>query len=168
MTSFAFATSVLSAAVLLLARPVDASSTEYKCSGGEYCKLSSNENICTPIGQGLPSGNNFMPSLMGSGASTPMPYDCIGISTDDLAESGGFGGCVVTCPDSCTVTPNVASPCTGSTPPDEHGNDDGHGHDDEHDDEHDDMDDPTSDAQGTKSVALASTMIGAVVANIML
>ena len=154
MTSFAFATSILSAAVLLLARPVVASSTEYKCSGGEFCQLSSNGSMCTPIGQGLSSGNVFMPTLMGSGTSSPMPYDCIGISSNDLAESGGMGGCVVTCPGSCTVTPNVASPCTrGSSPPDEN----------------DDMDmDPTSEAKGTKSIALASMMIGAVVAKTLL
>ncbi len=146
MTSFAFATSILSAAVLLLARPVDASSTEYKCSGGEYCKISSNGNICTPIGQGLPAGNVFMPTLMGSGASAPMPYDCIGISSDVLAESGGMGGCVVTCPDSCIVTPNVASPCAGSTPPGPTPTP------------------PTSGAKGSASIALASMMIGSVVA----
>ena len=150
MTSFAFATSILSAAVLLLARPIDASSTEYKCSGGGYCTLSSNGNSCTPMGQGLPSGNNFMPSLMGSGSSLPMPYDCIGISSNDLAESGGFGGCVVTCPGGCTVTPNVASPCAGTTS------------------EFGDMVDPTSGAQGTTPIALASMTIGAVAAYIML
>ena len=165
MTSFAFATSFLSATVLLLARSVDASSTstEYKCSGGEFCQLSSHlhtgwtgpsqRSMCTPIGQGLPSGNVFMPTLMGSGTSSPMPYDCIGILSNDLAESGGMGSCVVTCPGSCTVTPNVASPCTGSTPPDENN----------------DMDmDSTSGAKGTNPIALASVMIGAVAANTLL
>lgn len=78
-----------------------------------------------------------------------MPYDCIGI------EGGVWSsGCVVTCPGGCTVTPNVASPC-GFWEPD--------------DDDDDDMDmDPTSGSKGTKSIALASMMIGAVVANTLL
>ena len=54
-----------------------------------------------------------MPTLMGSGASSEMPYACVGISTTDLTDGGG--GCVVTCPDSCTVTPGVTSPCSGSS-----------------------------------------------------
>ena len=154
MTSFAFATSILSAAVLLLARPVDASSTEYKCSGGEYCTISSNGDICAPIGQGLPIGTLFIPTFgiwgeFDIGESAPMPYDCIGIE--------GGEGCVVTCPGDCTVTPNVASPCgvVVDMDPD--------------DDENNDMDmDPTSGTKGTKSIALASMMIGAVVANTLL
>ena len=52
-----------------------------------------------------------MPTLMGSGASSEMPYACVGISTTDLTDGGG--GCVVTCPDSCTVTSGVTSPCSG-------------------------------------------------------
>ena len=97
--------------LLLLPSSVVSSSTEYKCPSGEYCTISSNESMCTPIGQGLPAGNVFMPTLMGSGASAPMPYACVGISTTDLSDGGG--GCVVTCPDSCTVTPGVSSPCLG-------------------------------------------------------
>lgn len=154
MTSFAFATSILSAAVLLLARPVDASSTEYKCSGGEYCEISSNGDMCAPIGQGLPIGIVFIPTFgiwgeFDIGESAPMPYDCIGIE--------GGEGCVVTCPGDCTVTPNVASPCgvVVDMDPD--------------DDENNDMDmDPTSGTMGTKSIALASMMIGAVVAKMLL
>ena len=148
MTSFALATSVLSAAILLLASPVASSSTEYKCSGAEYCKISSKGGICTPIGEGLPVGNTFMPTLISSGASsasTPMPYACIGISSTDLADGGGSGNCVVECPGSCTVTPNVVSPCAGENP----------------------NPNPTSGAKGITSVALAS-MTGAVVAAILL
>ena len=148
MTSFALATSVLSAAILLLASPVASSSTEYKCSGAEYCKISSKDSICTPYGQGLPVGSTFLPVLIGSGASSPMPYACIGISSTDLADGGGSGNCVVECPGSCTVTPNVVSPCAGenSNPTDPN---------------------PTSGAKGITSVALAS-MTGAVVAAILL
>ena len=149
MTSFALATSVLSAAILLLASPVASSSTEYKCSGAEYCKISSKGGICTPIGEGLPVGNTFMPTLISSGASsasTPMPYACIGISSTDLADGGGSGNCVVECPGSCTVTPNVTSPCAGTLNPNPN---------------------PASGAKGITSVALAS-MTGAVVAAILL
>ena len=158
MTSFAFATSVLSAAVLLLARPVDAQisrvSNEYKCSGGEYCTIFNVAGkMCSTIGQGLPPGNSFMPSLMGgSGASAPMPFACIGIPYEDLAESGGLMGCVVTCPDSCTITPDVSFPCAGSppapTPPAPFPS--------------------TSGAQETTPIVLASMMTGAVAAYIML
>ena len=152
MTSFALATSVLSAAILLLASPVASSSTEYKCSGAEYCKISSKGGICTPIGEGLPVGNTFMPTLISSGASsasTPMPYACIGISSTDLADGGGSGNCVVECPGSCTVTPNVVSPCAGAGDPNPTDPN------------------PTSGAKGITSVALAS-MTGAVVAAILL
>ena len=149
MTSFALATSVLSAAILLLASPVASSSTEYKCSGAEYCKISSTGGICSPIGQGLPVGNTFIPIIMGSGSSYPMSYACIGISSTDLADGGGSGNCVVECPGSCTVTPNVVSPCAGAGDPNPTDPN------------------PTSGAKGITSVALAS-MTGAVVAAILL
>eukprot|EP00563_Minutocellus_polymorphus_P021279 CAMPEP_0197733716 /NCGR_PEP_ID=MMETSP1434-20131217/44051_1 /TAXON_ID=265543 /ORGANISM="Minutocellus polymorphus, Strain CCMP3303" /LENGTH=158 /DNA_ID=CAMNT_0043321107 /DNA_START=98 /DNA_END=574 /DNA_ORIENTATION=- len=157
MTSFAFATAILSVTVLLLARPV-ASSTEYKCSGGEHCKLSSTDDMsmCTPIGEGLPDGNTFMPTLMGSGASTPMPYACIGLSDTDLVEGGG--GCVVTCPDSCTVTSNVVSPCSG-----------GDGHADHGDEDHDEFFDDEATTSGAKDVApIALASMTGVVAVAML
>lgn len=113
MPSSTFAYVCATFLLLLLPTSVISSSTEYKCPSGEYCTISSSESICTPIGQGLPVGNTFMPTLMGSGASAPMPYACVGISTTDLSDGGG--DCVVTCPDSCTVTPGVSSPCSGFT-----------------------------------------------------
>lgn len=113
MPSSTFAHMCATFLFLLLPASVISSSTEYKCPGEEYCTVSSNDGICTPIGQGLPAGNTFMPTLMGSGASDPMPYACIGISSTDLVDGGG--GCVVTCPNSCTVTPGVSSPCSGSS-----------------------------------------------------
>ena len=101
--------------LLLLPTSVMSSSTEYKCPSGEHCTISNNNgSMCTPIAEGLPAGNIFMPTLMGSGSSSEsMPYACIGISTTDLSDGGG--GCVVTCPGSCTVTPGVSSPCSGSS-----------------------------------------------------
>ena len=86
--------------------------TEYVCNNGEYCTLSSNGGICSPIGQGLPSGNIFSPTVMGEGASTTVPYNCIGINDSDLVSGGG--SCQMSCPDSCKVTPDVTNPC-GST-----------------------------------------------------
>mmetsp|Transcript_20224 Transcript_20224/g.58012 ORF Transcript_20224/g.58012 Transcript_20224/m.58012 type:complete len:165 (+) Transcript_20224:71-565(+) len=164
MTSFAFATTVLSAAVLLLARPGGASSTEYKCFSGEFCKLSStgDMSICTPIGEGLPPGNTFMPTLMGSGASTPMPYSCIGLSDTDLVEGGG--GCVVTCPLTCTVTSNVVSPCS-----DDHGDEDhdDHGDDGNHGNKENDDEATTSGVKDVAPIALAS-MTSAIAAAILL
>ena len=88
-------------------------STEYVCKNGEYCTLSSNGGVCSPIGQGLPFGSNFMPVLIGSGASTTVSYNCIGINAFDLVSGGG--SCQMSCPDTCKVTPDVTNPC-GSTP----------------------------------------------------
>jgi hypothetical protein len=90
--------------------------TEYVCNNNEYCTLSSNGGVCSPIGQGLPSGNSFSPTVMGEGASTTVNYNCIGIDDSDLVSGGG--SCQMSCPNTCKVTPDVTNPCgsTGGNP----------------------------------------------------
>jgi hypothetical protein len=47
--------------------------------------------------------------------STDVPRACIGIQNNHL-ESGGVN-CIMTCPDTCTITYNKFLPCSGSSPP---------------------------------------------------
>ena len=82
--------------------------TEFVCNSGSYCTLSSTGGVCSPMGKGLPFGSNYMPTVMNS-ASMNVPYDCIGFSNSDLVSGGG--SCQMSCPDTCTVTPDVTNPC---------------------------------------------------------
>jgi hypothetical protein len=89
------------------------SETVYVCLNNEYCIISSTGGVCSPIGQGLPFGTNFMPTLIGVGSGQGMAYDCIGIENSNLASNGG--SCVVACPDSCTQQSDVTSFTCSST-----------------------------------------------------
>jgi hypothetical protein len=86
--------------------------TQYVCPSGSSCTLSSKGGVCSPIPEGLPTLTNFMPTIINEGPNVNVPYECIGISGTDL-ESGG-GSCIMTCPESCTITSNVEEPCSGS------------------------------------------------------
>lgn len=82
--------------------------TVYVCPNNEYCSISAIGSApCVPIGKGLPFGTTFMPSLLGAGSGSPMPYDCIGIENSYLESNGGY--CLVTCPGSCTINSGVTS-----------------------------------------------------------
>ena len=92
-------------------------STQYVCPSGSFCTLSANRGVCSPFFQGLPSGTllntNNSPVLINGGAKL-VEFACIGISNYDLASGAATSGsCVMTCPDSCTITANVRSPCAG-------------------------------------------------------
>jgi hypothetical protein len=83
--------------------------TQYKCTNGDYCSLSSKGGTCSPSPLGLPKGDSFSVSIQGGGSIT-LPYECIAFNDKDLQG----GSCKVTCPASCKITPNVKEPyCQG-------------------------------------------------------
>ena len=86
--------------------------TQYKCTNGDYCSLSSEGGMCSPSPLGLPAGYSFSASIMGSGSMT-LPYQCIAFHENDLQGGSGMNSCTVTCPASCEITRNVVDPCHG-------------------------------------------------------